>query len=85
MLGKITAGAMACALIMSVGCTPPKPMTPEEQRFQNNKQDCVNQTVDMMGGSPPEVFNNLNMTSYFQWCMENKGYSQREVNKIWYD
>ncbi len=76
------------SLFALAACTPPKPLTADEQLFLYAKNECLEQTSVMLGDSGPasysSIFQSLSMTSYFQWCMKEKGYSDEVVEAIWF-
>ena len=85
--------AMRFALILALfglaGCAAmePKPLTPEQQALQEAKSSCLQRVMVMDSDRPvseASVFNSLSMTSSFQWCMQNYGFSQEEIDSIWY-
>ena len=66
------------ALLMLGGCAT-KALPPEEQAFQDAQQ-----TNSMIGGSRYSWSDQLPWSNYFEWCMEDKGYTKDQLKSIWY-
>ncbi len=73
---------MAVGVLAMAGCAT-KPMTPQEREFQTAQNSCRMQAAEMIG---PGFGWDLEgqRSSYFEWCMENMGYTKADLSKIWY-
>ena len=66
------------------GCAASTPLSPQERVFQETRQSCMEQTNAMIGGNAYSWSGNLPWSSYFEWCMEGKGYTKADLENIWY-
>lgn len=82
-MNRLLAKASLAAVILLAGCAANTPLTPQEEAFQTDRQSCTQSANSMIG---PEGNWNQDMqwSSYFEWCMENKGYTKDQLKKIWY-
>lgn len=69
--------------VLAMGGCATKPMTPQERELQMAQNSCRMQAAEMIG---PGFGWDLEdqRSSYFEWCMENMGYTKAELRKMWY-
>lgn len=76
--------ALVAVLCLS-GCAYTSPtLTPQQEAFRSAQHVCTAQTDAMVGGSRYNWYNDLEWSSYFEWCMQNKGYTKTQLKSIWY-
>lgn len=64
------------------GCTPPRPLTFEEQEAMMAKQQCEQAATDMNPEWPSA--SNPYWNSYFVMCMHQFGISNAALRRMWY-
>ena len=62
------------------GCAV-KPMTPQEKEFLQAQNSCTTQANEMVGGPGSGWGSQAQWSSYFEWCMENMGYTKDDLRK----
>jgi hypothetical protein len=76
--------ALVSVLCLSACAYPQKGMTPQQAAFKSAQNECTALTNSMIGGTRYNWYNDLEWSSYFEWCMENKGYTKEQLKTIWY-
>ena len=77
--------AALAAVFLLGGCAASNTsLSPQEQVFRGAQQSCTDQTNAMIGGSPYSWHGDLPWSSYFEWCMEGKGYTKDQLKNLWY-
>lgn len=76
--------AVVSVLCLSACAYPQKGITPQEAAFKSAQNECTALTNSMIGGTRYNWYNDLEWSSYFEWCMENKGYTKEQLKTIWY-
>lgn len=74
---------LVTVLLMMAGCAT-KPMTPQERELQMAQSSCMAQAAEMVGGPGFGWDVENQRSSYFEWCMENMGYTKADLRKLWY-
>ena len=75
--------ALSIGLLALSGCAT-KPMTPQQQAFKSAQSECTNLADSMIGPESYGGGDSIIWNSYFVTCMEGKGYTKDDLNKIWY-
>lgn len=70
-----------CALLGACSLRP-KPLTFEEAQLQTASQQCQNEATSMNPEWPTS--SNPLWSSYFSTCMHGFGYTDEQINKLWY-
>ena len=73
--------SLALALLLSA-CGPQKPLTPEQQAAQLDKEECAANASSMTDA--PHSSDNPFWDSYFTMCMSQRGYTWDQLKKMWY-
>lgn len=71
--------ALMCLLS---ACGQPRPMTFEEQQLYMARQQCEQEATDFNPENPWGA--NPFWSSYFVMCMHNMGFTNEELNRLWY-
>lgn len=83
-MNRLLAKASLAAVVLLAGCaTNTTPLTPQEEAFEADRHACT-QSANSMVGPEGNWNQDLQWSSYFEWCMENKGYTKEQLKKIWY-
>lgn len=80
----LKSAALITVLCLSGCAYTSTPLTPQEEAFRSSQRECTTLTNAMIGGSRYSWYNDLEWSSYFEWCMQNKGYTQAQLKTIWY-
>lgn len=70
--------------LFSLGGCAVKSGSPQQDAFKAATSECKSLANSMIGAESYGGGDSIIWNSYFQTCMEGKGYTKADLNKIWY-